>query len=147
MASSILDPTAALIATVLSGLAVTPAVKSYATDPGFAGLDSLPAGVVGIPQVERGDVEERESQLGSNDWRITYPVALCFDLNDTATAQAQATQTVEAFIKAIDTATLSVSDATIEDAKVVSAVPDEVEDGARPLLVYDCRLVVFKFVS
>lgn len=146
MPSTILDPTAALIATVISGLAVTPPVKAYAADPGFAGLDSLPAGVVGVPQIDRSDVEERESQLGTSDWRIIWPVMLAFDLANAAAAQAHATQTVEAFIQAIDTATLSVSDATIEDAKVVSAVPDEVEDAARPLLVYDCRLVVLKFV-
>lgn len=147
MASTILDPTATLIAAVLSGLAVTPTVKAYATDPGYAGLDALPAGVVGVPEIDRQDVQERESQLGTNDWTITYPVALFFDLADTATAQAQATQTVEAFIKAIDTATLSVSDATIEDAKVVSATPDEIADSARPMLVYDCRVVVFKLVT
>lgn len=147
MASTILDPVGTLIASVISGLSVTPTVKAYWPDPGYAGLDAVPAGVVGSPGIDRQDVQERESQLGTNDWTITYPVSFFFDLGDTATAQAQATQTVEAFIKAIDTATLSVSDATIEDAKVVSATPDEIADSARPMLVYDCRVVVFKLVT
>lgn len=146
MASTILDPVAVLIANVIAGLAVTPTVKAHWPDPGLAGVDQLPAGVVGAPDIDRVGIEEPDPQIGSAGWTITYPVALLFDLGDTVTAQAQALQTVEAFIKAIDTMTLSVSDATIEDSRVLNARVS-VEDAARPLLIYDCAVAVLKFVT
>ena len=147
MASTVLDPTAVLVAAVLDGLAVTPTVKGYAVDPGMTGLDSLPCGVVGPPTIERRVVDEGDSQIGSRDWNLTFPVTLFFDLADTATAQAQATQTVEAFITAVDTATLSVSDASIEDAVVAVATPVEILNDARPMLAYECSLAVLKFTT
>ena len=147
MSSTILQPTADLVAAVLTGLSVTPAVKGYATDPGMTGLDSLPAGVCGLPKVQRTNPDEAESQLGTFDWQIELPVMLLFDLYDTTTAQAQALQTLEAFIKAVDTGTLQTSDAQIVDAKVSQADPVEFLDEARPMVGYDCRVEILRYTT
>ena len=145
MSSSILQPVNQLIANVLTNLSVTPSVKAYATDPGLAGIDSLPAAVCGLPTVQRTEPDTGESQLGSYDWNIQIPVVLLFDLGDSATAQAEALDVLEAFIKAIDTATLSQSDPLIVDAKVTSSQPGEVVDNARPMLTYDCQVHLLRY--
>lgn len=143
---AVLDPVAVLIATLAEGLSVSPPVKGYSHDPGFAGLDSLPAAVVGLPTIQRTGVDEAETQFGTDDWYISYPVSLIFDLADLTVTHDQATQTVEAFIRAIDTASLSVSDASILDAKVTEATPTQVVDDARPVLTYELKLEVHKIV-
>jgi hypothetical protein len=140
MASTILQPIAELVATTIEALSVTPGLIAYATDPGPAGLDQLPAAVCGLPTVTRTDPDQAERQIGATDWEIQLPVVFLFDLADTTTAQSQAIQTVEAFIRAIDTGKLSVSDPMIVDAKVSQSDPGEVVDDARPMLTYDCSV-------
>jgi hypothetical protein len=147
MSSTILQPLADLVATTLNSLSVDEPLAAYSIDPGFSGLDSLPAAVIGPPLIERTDVDQRESQVGSYDWVIELPVTLLFDLGDTATAQGMALDTVEAFIREIDSATLSVSDPSIVDAKVTRSEPGELVDTARPLMTYTCILRVLKFES
>jgi hypothetical protein len=147
MASTILQPLADLIATKIEALATTVSVNAYSVDPGFAGLDSLPVAVIGLPQLERTEPDESESQIGSFDYKLEYPVTFLFDLGDSATAQAQALDTVEKFVAAIDAAQLSAADPSIVDAKVVRSDPGEVVDAARPLLSYSCTLRVLKYQS
>ena len=146
MTSTTVQPTADLIAAVLAGLAVTPTVKSYRWDIGMAGLDALPAAIIGIPEVRRIAVEGFESQLGSRDWHLTYPIHIYVDLAEAVTAQVQVVDILEAFIKAVDTDTLQAQDATIIDAKVIEAIPAEYVDAARPMLAYECRLELLKLV-
>lgn len=148
MASTVIDPTAALIAGFITNLAVTPTVKSYQRDPGMAGLDSLPAGVVGLPSLERTGVDEAEGQLGHDDWLLSYPVEFYFDIGDAVYTATQAVEVLEAFVKVIDANRgLGQDVATILDAKVVSSEPVEVVDTPRPMLVYSCRLEVLRLVQ
>jgi hypothetical protein len=57
-------------------------------------------------------------------------------------------EVVEAFIKAIDTFALQIADPTIDDAKVERCDPVlDLTDQGRPLLVYECDLVVLKRVT
>jgi hypothetical protein len=147
MTSTIFQPLADLIATKISSLNVDVAVKAYSTDPGFAGLDSLPAAVIGLPSVERTEVDEAESQIGTFDYRLDYQVTFLFDLGDTTTAQSQALDTIEEFISTIDQMQLSISDPSIVDAKVVRSEPGEIIDSARPMLSYTCTLRVLKLQS
>jgi hypothetical protein len=146
MASTILQPLADLVVTKIEALSVDVAVNGYSTDPGFAGIDSLPAAVTGLPTVERTDVDNGESQFGSFDWNVTLEVVFLFDLGDTATAQEQALDTVEKFTAAVDAAQLSASDPSIVDAKVVRSEPGEIIDAARPMMSYTCTLRVLKLV-
>lgn len=145
MSSSIIQPLADLVAAKIRALDIDLDVSAYSVDPGLSGIDSLPVGVVGLPQIERTDPDEAESQIGTFDWRFEIPVTFLFDLGDTATAQAQALDTVEAFIKTVDAAALSISDPSIVDAKVVRSDPGEIVDAARPMLSYTCTLRVLKY--
>jgi hypothetical protein len=145
MSSSILTPINALIASTIANLSTTPAVKAYAVDPGLAGIDSLPAAVCGLPTVQRTEPDQGESQLSTYDWNIQVPVVFLFDLADSAIASAQSLDVLEAFIKAIDTGTLSASDPLIVDAKVTQSQPGEVVDNARPMLTYDCQVHLLRY--
>jgi hypothetical protein len=145
VASTTVDPIAAAITTVVGALAVTPAVTGKKWDPGVAGFDSLlPVGVVGMPELRRTEIDSPESQLGSNDWNITYPVGLYFDLSEASYSQAQAVEVVEAFITAIDANPYL--GGTVSDAKVTEARPEEILDQKRSLLAYRCRVEVQKLV-
>ncbi|MEI6446476.1 MAG: hypothetical protein WCO96_01195 [Actinomycetes bacterium] len=144
MSSTIIQPLADLIATTIESLQTDFTVNGYSNDPGFAGLDSLPCGIVGLPIIDRVDVDEAESQFGSNDWRFEFPITFLFDLGNSDTAQAQALDTVERFIQKIDSAALSVSDPSIVDAKVTRSEGGEILDASRPLLSYNCTLRVLK---
>lgn len=147
MASTILDPVAVLLAGVVDSLAVTPAVKAYPRDPGTAGLDKVPAAVVGLPTVYRVGVEEDEPEVGSHGWTLTYPVVFFFDLADAPAAAAEATEILEAFITAMDADAVPIADSSIVDAKVTEAIPSEVLDTARPLIAYECRVELLKLVA
>ena len=146
-ASTILSPLNELIASTISSLSLTPSFKAYATDPGLAGIDSLPAAVCGLPTLQRTEPDQAESQIGTRDWNIQIPVILLFDLADTATAQAEALAGLEAFVQAIDSGALSVADPMIVDAKVTNSTPGEVVDNARPLLTYDCSLHLLRYAN
>ena len=145
MSSSILKPINQLVANAIANLSTTPSVTAYATDPGLAGIDALPAAVCGLPTVQRTEPDQGESQLGSYDWNVQIPVVFLFDLADAATATQEALDVLEAFIKTIDTGTLSVSDPLIVDAKVTSSQPGEVVDNARPMLTYDCQVQILRY--
>lgn len=148
MSSTTVEPTANLIAAVLAALAVDPVVKAYTWQTGMSGIGALPAAIVDAPTIERTEVEQAESQLGSNDWTMTFPVYIFVDLKVAKTAASRIVEIVEAFVKAIDAGGLTVSDPSIIEAKVVSSTPLDAEDQqARPLLAYDCRVEVLKLVA
>src|SRR4051794_32883300 len=94
VASSVLDPIAGAIATVIGALSVSPSVRGTHWDPGVSGIDALPTGIVGLPRIVRTGLDKADSQLGSKDWTITYPVALIFDLSEAQYSQAQAAEVV-----------------------------------------------------
>jgi hypothetical protein len=141
-------PVGALIATVLAGLNTSTTVKAYQRDPGAAGLDRLPAAIVGIPEIQRTGIDLPERELGSNDWLITYPVSIHVALDNTTTAAVLVEEIAEAFIKAIDSFALQIADPTIDDAKVERCEPVlDLTDISRPVLIYECDLAVLKRVT
>lgn len=147
MASTIIDPTAVLIANEIDGLTTAQSVKAYAQDPGLAGLDTLPAGVVGLPSFERVGVDDREPQIGSTGWWLTFPVEFYFDIADPEFTATQAVETVEAFVLAIDANPgLGQSQEEVIDTKVVSGEPVEILEAARPMLAYATRVQVLRLV-
>ena len=146
MASTTLSPTADLIVAVINALTTSETVTATRWDPGMAGFDKLPAAAVGVPTIRRVGVDQPESQIGSRDWEITFPVTFYIDLAEAGYAQALAVEIAEAFIKAIDTESLQSSDASIIDAKVTESHPAEYVDDARPLLAYETTLELLKLV-
>ena len=146
MPSTTLEPLAQSVATLLGGLSVSEGITAYAHDPGFAGLDSLPCAVVGIPKIGRVSVDQSESQLGTRDWFVTFPVTLYFDLADATATAKLALEYVEAFIKQVDTESMQAADGTVLDSKVTNAEPAEIVNAHRPLLAYECDLEIWKLV-
>lgn len=146
MPSTILEPLATAVATLLGNLSVTPTLKAYAHDPGYSGLDSIPCAVVGIPTLGRVGLDESESQLGSRDWFVTFPVTLYFDADVATDVAKRAIEYVEKFIVSIDTESLQAADGTVLDSKVTRCEPVEIVDTHRPLLAYECDLEIWKLV-
>lgn len=142
--STTLAPIATALKTKLETLAAsTENVKGYAKPP--RELDSVPCGVVEIPSIERVDPDTAESQLGTNDWHIVFPVVLYVDLSEADYSITQAIDFVEAWIKAIDAdQTLG---GAVFDCKVTSAEPLVIDDEARPLLAYETRVAVWALVA
>lgn len=139
MASTILDPVADAIEDLIDGISL----NGHKWTP--KDLGAVPAGVVGLPRGNRVGVDEAESQLGSEDWYLTYPTALFFDLSEAQFSQAQAVEKLEAFISAIDdNPTLA---GTVLDAKVTNFEAEIVQDTNRPLLSYVCDVEVLKPVA
>lgn len=143
MASTVLDPIATAIVNVINGLTLTPAVKSEKWDTSHP--KRLPCGIVMMPSLSRTDVDRPEDHLGSNDWRIQFPVNFYFNLGSEQAEQAKAVACVEAFVKAID-ADNTLNFATNE-AKVITAGPPVFqEDGDRWVIefptIVDCLVFV-----
>lgn len=149
MSSTILDPIAETISGFISDLTLTDgtAVHGEKWEPGTAGIDSLPAGIVGIPSIDRTSPGDVEPQLGSDAWTMEYEVVLCVDLAEAKFAQAQAVELVELFIDSVDDDPSLGDPQVVSDAVVERAEPEVVADERRPMLTYRCRLLVEKLVS
>lgn len=92
------------VAAGVPGLANGATVKGIRWAP--RDTDTRPAAVVEMPAIERVAADERESQIGTRDVRLTFPVAFYFDLGeDPAFGQEQAVEVVAGYIDAIDAAT------------------------------------------
>lgn len=147
MASTILSPLADTIADFISDIAgLDTDVVGEKWDPGMAGMDSLPRGVVGTPSIRRTDPDGPEPQMGSDGWYMEYPVTLFFDMSEAKFTQEQAVETVEAFIRAVDTDPSLGDPQVVNDAVVIEATPVQILDEKRPMFAYECRLLVDKFV-
>lgn len=141
MASTVLDPIADGIKTVVESLSPTVKCQKWV----LRDTDARPAAVIELPTVNRSDVDGVEDHLGQNDWRSEWPVSFYFDFSDATFGQAQSLEVIEKFIVAIDAApTLS---GTVQEAKVTSAGPPQIEEGAaRPMLVYPTVVGILDFV-
>lgn len=148
MASTVLDPVAAKILVEIEALTFADGNGNTQTCKGYQRIpreyDSLPAAAIGIPSIERVGPDEAESQLGTNDWFIDYPVELAVDLADPVYAQATLVGFVEAFVKAID-ANQQLTN-TVLDAKVVRAEPFVEDNRAKPIIGYEATVRVWKLV-
>lgn len=115
--------------------------------------DQLPAAVVELPAIDRTGIDEGESQIGTRDFLVRFPIDFLFDLDDAVYAQEQAIATVEAFIDAVDDAAgpwspPPLGDSTIQDMKVVEAGDPSFEtDQNRAYLVFPTVVEVLKFTS
>lgn len=159
MASTWITPIGQALADVASGIAgltdgVT--VKGILWAP--RDTDVRPAAVVEMPSIDRVAADEGESQIGTRDARLRFPVAFYFDLSEDVTySQDQAAEVIEAFVDALDAAVeagplspqqLS-GDVIIVDAKT-SVDPPEIfppeASSGRPVIRYVCRAEVLAFI-
>ena len=148
--STVLDPIAASLQAKLAGLTLgaytsgtTRQLKAYKWMP--RDFEGLPCAAVDIPEVRRKHLDEREDQLGSSTWEITYKVSIYFDITEVAQMQALAAEAAELFIKAIDNdPTLG---ATVDDSKVTGITPFVEAARKRPLAGYECTVEILKQVA
>ena len=145
MSSTRFLPVAEIIAA--AGEQVTLVEKSYATDPGMAGLTKLPALVVGFPTLRRVGVEQSESEVGRNDWRISFPVALYVDLRKLDDTADRILEALEELVEIIDDPDTWDADPSIIDWALTVAEPVEILDESRPLMSYECRVELLKLVA
>lgn len=148
MASSVIQPIAVKLAAEVAAITVASvAVKSYVWAPGAGtGMDAVPCGVVEMPDFRRRDLDEAESELGQNDWTLTYPVVLYVDLSEAAASQAQLVELVEAFVARVN-ANPSLTN-TVYDAVVVDGEPFlDLTVEARPLAAYRTSVQVWKLTT
>jgi hypothetical protein len=143
--STLIEPLADILTSTLESITLTAgtstiAVKGYRWAP--QQLSKVPAGVVEIPTIRRSEVDEGETELGSDDWWIAYPVILYVEWTGTPDRDMQrAVELLEEWIAAIDgnptDGTPFDQVAGVDDAKVVSADPDiDITEQERPLLRY-----------
>jgi hypothetical protein len=152
-----INTTAAALKTIINGLSVqftadgqthTVAVKGYRWQP--PDLDLLPAAVIELPSIDRGELDEGESELGARDLTLEFAVEFICDMTSAPEyVQAQALAIVCDFIDAVDVDGLD-ADAGVWDVKVTRAErPDLAEDRStkKPLLIYPATVQVFKKVT
>jgi hypothetical protein len=141
MASVTITPIAAAIkvrADTITGL------TTYASDPGLAGLEGNPALVIGLPDIDRGELEG-DDQLGSRTWVLNYPVNIYVDLDEPASAFTLARDTVESFINAVDAD--DQLGASVVAARVTEASPAlDISETHCPRLLYECNVQVKAYV-
>lgn len=143
IAQAIADVASTTVTFTASGSSHTSTITAYRWAP--KDLD-LPCAVVEMPTIARVAPEAAESQLGSDDWLIEFPVVFYFELDDPVFAQEQAVNTVEAFIQAID-ADGNLGMATVIDTKVIESGPPElIVDQQRAQIAYPTRVQLLKLV-
>ena len=124
----------------------TTAVKGYKWAP--RDLDGAgPWGVIELPTVTRIGLDEAETQVGTKDWAVEFPVVFYIPLDEAAYAQALATAVVEDWLTAIDDNPFT-ADATVDDITVTDAGPAEIDaDSSRPVVIYPTTVQLMKFVA
>lgn len=146
MASTIIAPIGQTIKAIAASIAAAP--KTYWTDPGFEGLDSLPAVIVGVPSGSRRQPDEAEDHISQTDWHLEYPVSIVCDLAVASDAQTQIVEILESFVEAIDDNQASFTSGLVLDAVVSGWLdPEVVVEPKRALLTLDCTVSVFAFDS
>ena len=127
-----------------AGTTVSAPVKAYKWAP--RDLDgSGPWAVVEVPTIERIGPDDRESQVGTKDWVIRFPVVWYAPLDDAYNAQALVVAALEAWTVAIDED--PTTDPTIDHVGIDSVdQPELIEDQARPLLALQTTVLIRKFV-
>jgi hypothetical protein len=71
-------------------------------DTWTVGTSKPPCAEIEVPNGNRNDPEQAESQFGSDDWDLEFPVTLWVDLHRATEAQIRLKDLLEAFIVAVD---------------------------------------------
>jgi hypothetical protein len=110
-----------------------------------------PCAEIEVPNGNRNDPEQSESQLGSDDWNLEFPVTLWVDLHRATEAQIRLKDLLEAFIVAVDSdRSLGLAPATVgftlDDASVVSFERVYQLERDRQLVGYETTVAVLALV-
>lgn len=121
------------------------ALKVYTYEP--RDLDSLPALTIDGPtDFARSEPDEPESQLGSNDWRLTYLVRIYVPLGDPETASDESRAILGQVIAAIDADRTLGGEADL-DASLADGSRELVADAnEREMFLFTCSLRIWALV-
>jgi hypothetical protein len=144
MASTVVQPIADSIAAIIDALTFDPPVKAYATPPPMLEGHG-PFAVVEFPTLHRRQLNDGETEIGSNDWFPTYPVVLYVDLKVARRDSERVIALVEQFVLAID-ANPGLNNDTVDDSVVTTSDPFIYVENKRPFLAYECEVQVYKRV-
>lgn len=139
MSSTIIQPVADHMAGLLEALGL--GVNTWARDA--LTMRGSGAAEIEIPDVSRTGVEEAESQLGADDWDLTYVVSLWVNLTETSVCQQRLVALLEQWIAAVD-ADVTFGGLVLE-AKVTEA-KRQYQLAKRPLVGYETTVSVLKLV-
>lgn len=102
----------------------------HAVAPGLQGLGNLPALTLGLPTVDRNDIEESDRQLGSDSWDVEVPVAFYLSLTRDDAVGWEYMSLVEQLIKTLDDPAVWGDVPRIFEARLTRIRPMEVENDA-----------------
>lgn len=121
------------------------ALKVYTYEP--RDLDSLPALTIDGPtDFNRTEPDEPESQLGSNDWRLTYLVRIYVACDDPETASTESRAILGQVIAAIDADRTLGGEAEL-DASLADGSRELVADqNEREMFLTTCSLRIWALV-
>jgi hypothetical protein len=141
--ATVLNDVAVAAAGVLAGIS---GLKVYSYDP--KAIDLAPAATIfGPTEVIRRDPEAVESQLGSNDWHLTYSLRLFSKFDDPETATVDARTLLGQAIAAIDGSAYLGLPGVVLDAVVARATFSLPGREEAPVAVWDCDLHVWALVT
>lgn len=128
---------------LLKDIDAAPAV--YFGDPGFEGIDSLPAVVIGVPAGTRRAPDEAEDHLGQIDWNLDYPVAIICDLGIAAESQETAMTILEQSIQALEDNHDDLHSSVLDAVLASWENPEVIAAPKRPLLTLAGTIQVLAF--
>jgi hypothetical protein len=136
------DELADALVEVISGLPGE--VAGYKWSPGAI---KRPCAVVELPTFRRTQPDQREDHVGFDDWRLTFPVAIYFELGlDPVAGQVALAQIVADWIRAIDAFPPELS-SLCTDAKVIESTPfvEPTQAEATVLIGYETHVSILTF--
>lgn len=142
MSSSLIQPVADVLKTTLEGLSLSPVLKVHVWARGD--LTRVPAAEIELPTITRVLPDEAESQIGTYDWRMDWPVTIYYDLREPKVAQERLADALEKWIAAVD-ANPGLTGLAL-DAKVTSAERVYELQQNRTLVAYETTVSVIKLV-
>lgn len=147
MSATLLSTIATNAAAAITTAAITRngnALKVYSYDP--RDMDTLPAVTIDGPyQFTRTPPEDRESQLGSNDWHLTYMLRIYVARDDPSTGSTDMRAILGQVIAAID-ADRTFGASVLEASLVSGELSFTESDATRQMSIMECDLEVWALV-
>jgi len=145
MASTIVDPVAERLKTLVQGLGVIPAPKVYWPAP--ARITAPISIVIEPPDLIRGGLDQPEPEIGSEAWTMNFPLVIYVDLREAEKAQDRAVELVEALIAKTDDDPTLQNLSGVDDTALTEAETFVVDDQTKPLFGYRCTIEVLRLVQ
>lgn len=144
--STVFQPIADRLAELLRGIMVDGTALNVPEDSWTRGVIHPPAAEIELPEGTKPGPEQSQSELGSFDYDLEFPVTIWVELTDVTVTQKRLAQYLEEFIAAVDndpTLDNTVLDSSVDSFEVVYGVGD---GRKRDLIGYETRVGVIKLI-